>query len=453
MKHIFHTIISIIALSLSILAGGQAQGRMLVDQVVATVGDESILWSDIENQYQQAIIEGQRFNGDLRGHILEQLLIQKLMANQAILDSVEVSDADVISETDRRMTAFSNQLGGQEKVEEYFTKSISQIRRELMESVRSELITSEMQKNITKNIKITPSEIQRYFAKTSPDSIPNIPAQYEIAQIVVYPEIEQKEIDRIKSKLRDYQKQVSEGRDFATLAVLYSEDPGSASRGGELGWYGKNDGLVQEFVNAAFNLKEKNKVSKIVETEFGFHIIQLIDRKGDRMNCRHILLKPKVSAENRKKAQNFLDTICEFIDKDKITFANAALRFSMDKDSRSNGGVMISQEGSTKFDLSEIPAPIAKAIANLKEGEHSKPFQMIDEARGKETYRIVTLLKRHDPHKANMQQDFALLQRIMENMKQRDAVTNWIKKRQKETYINISPEWQDTKFEYPGWVH
>lgn len=453
MRHIFYTVISIICICACNLRNSAAQGRMLVDQVVATVGDESILWSDIENQYQQALIEGMKYNGDLRGYILEQLLVQKLMVNQAILDSVEVTDAEVVAETDRVLTIYSNQLGGQEKLEEYFSKSYQQIRREKIESTRAELITNKMQQNIIKDIKITPSEIRRYFSKMSQDSIPNIPAQYEIAQIVVYPEIEQKEIDRIKTRLRDFQKQVAEGRDFATLAVLYSEDPGSAARGGELGWYSKNGGLVQEFATAAFNLTEKNKVSKIVETEFGYHIIQLIDRKGDRMNCRHILLKPKVSADSRKKAQEFLDTISSLIDRDKITFADAALNFSMDKESRSNGGVMISSDGSTKFALSDIPAAIAKAISNLKEGEYSKPFQMIDEARGKETYRIVMLKKRHEPHKANMQQDYAMLQRIMENMKQRDMIANWIKKHQKEIYINIAPEWQDTKFDYPGWIH
>ncbi len=452
MKHILYTVITIFSLLHIASTNASAQGRMLVDQVVATVGDEAILWSDIENQYQQAIIEGQKYSGDLRGHILEQMLVQKLMVNQAILDSVEVTDAEVVAQADHRLAYFSTQLGGQEKLEEYFSKPYMQIRREMMETVRAELITEEMQVNITKGIKITPSEIRKYFNEMSADSIPYIPAQYEIAQIVLYPEVEQKEVDRIKNKLRDFQKQVAEGRDFATLAVLYSEDPGSAPRGGDLGWATKS-AYVPEFSAAAFNLQDKKKVSKIVETEYGYHIIQLIDRKGDRINCRHILMKPKVSVESRKKAQEFLDTISGLIERNRLTFAQAALNFSMDKDSRSNGGMMMNQDGSSKFELSDIPAPIAKAISTLKEGEYSKPFQMVDEQRNKETHRIVMLKKRHEPHRANIQQDYALLQRIVENVKRRELITNWIKKHQKEIYINISPEWQDIKFEYPGWVH
>ncbi|MCQ2201095.1 MAG: peptidylprolyl isomerase [Bacteroidales bacterium] len=450
MKHILYTVITVLMVSMA-FAGRVSAQRMLVDQVVATVGDESILWSDIESRYQQAVIEGQQYNGDLRGKLLEDMLIQKLMVNQAILDSVEVSDSEVASRTDDQLSYYISQVGGQDKLEEYFGKPFMHLRREMMENMRSQLLTMRMQNAITEKIKITPSEIRKYFSQMSQDSIPNIPAQYEIAQIVLYPEIEQKEVDRIKGRLRDFQKQIAEGKDFATLAVLYSED-NSASRGGDLGWASKQD-YVPEFAAAAYNLKDKNKVSKIVETEYGYHIIQLIDRRGDRINCRHILLKPKASAESKQKAQDFLDSITTFINRGQITFEQAALRFSMDKDTRSNGGVMTSRDGSTKHSISDIPAEIAKAISGLKEGEYSKPFHMYDERRSKDTYRIVLLKKRHEPHKANMQQDYAMLQDIMMSKKRSDAVTEWIKNHQKDIYINIAPEWQDTKFEYPGWVH
>jgi peptidyl-prolyl cis-trans isomerase SurA len=286
----------------------------------------------------------------------------------------------------------------------------------------------------------------------SEDSIPFVPAQYEIMQIVLFPAVEQEEIDRIKGRLREFQKQVAEGRDFATLAVLYSDDPGSASRGGDLGWYSKA-GFVPEFSAVAFNLQVKGKVSKIVETEFGYHIIQLIDKKGDRINCRHILMKPKISVENKKKASDFLDTITSMIAKDKITFEHAAIRYSMDKDSRSNGGLMVNpNNGSTKFQINELPAEVAKAIQGLKEGEYSKPFMMVDERRGKETYRIVMLKRRHEPHKANIRDDYSMLQTLMEERKRKDVVDNWIKQRIKELYVNISPEWQNCDFEYEGWV-
>ncbi len=426
--------------------------KMLIDDVIATVGDDAILRSDIEYQYEQALIDGANYSGDMKCHIFEQCLIQKLMINQAKIDSVMVSDNDVVSQVDSRINYFMQQVGGQEKLEEYFNKPLTQIKRDQMEIVRTQMITQKMQGEITKDIKITPSEIRNYFSQMSEDSIPFISAQYEILQIVLFPAVEQEEIDRIKGRLREFQKQVAEGRDFATLAVLYSDDPGSATRGGDLGWYSKS-GFVPEFSAVAFNLQEKGKVSKIVETEFGYHIIQLIDRKGDRINCRHILMKPKISVENKKKASDFLDTVITMIDKNKITFEEAALRFSMDKDSRSNGGLMVNQNnGSAKFQINELPAEIAKAIQGLKEGEYSKPFMMMDERKGKETYRIVMLKKRHEPHKANIRDDYSMLQMMMEERKRKDVVDEWINKRIQEIYVNITPEWQNCDFQYKGWV-
>lgn len=426
--------------------------KILIDDVIATVGDDAILRSDIEYQYEQALIDGANYSGDMKCHIFEQCLIQKLMINQAKIDSVMVSDNDVVSQVDSRINYFMQQVGGQEKLEEYFNKPLTQIKRDQMEIVRTQMITQKMQGEITKDIKITPSEIRNYFSQMSEDSIPFISAQYEILQIVLFPAVEQEEIDRIKGRLREFQKQVAEGRDFATLAVLYSDDPGSATRGGDLGWYSKS-GFVPEFSAVAFNLQEKGKVSKIVETEFGYHIIQLIDRKGDRINCRHILMKPKISVENKKKASDFLDTVITMIDKNKITFEEAALRFSMDKDSRSNGGLMVNQNnGSAKFQINELPAEIAKAIQGLKEGEYSKPFMMMDERKGKETYRIVMLKKRHEPHKANIRDDYSMLQMMMEERKRKDVVDEWINKRIQEIYINITPEWQNCDFQYKGWV-
>ena len=320
-----------------------------------------------------------------------------------------------------------------------------------MDAVRSQMITQMVQSSIIDDIKVTPYDIRNAYASMSDDSIPMVPAQYEIQQIVVYPEIEQAERDRIKQKLRDFQKQVAEGRDFATLAVLYSEDPGSATRGGDLGWYSKS-GFVPEFSAVAFNLQEKGKVSKIVETEFGYHIIQLIDRKGDRINCRHILLKPKVSQSSRNKAIAFLDTLSNLIAEKKVTFEDAALRYSMDKDSRSNGGVMVNaNDGTAKFQLSQIPAEIAKSLQGLKEGEYSKPFYMMDERKGRETYRIVRLLKRHEPHKANIVDDYDMLKEIVEEQKRKTTLDNWILAKQKELYVSITPEWKRCDFQYKGW--
>lgn len=449
----FRTVKIIIAVCIALMATTTAEAqKMLIDDVIAIVGDDAILRSDIEYQYEQALIDGANYGGDMKCYIFEQMLIQKLMVNQAKLDSIEVGDNEVVNQVDARINYFIQQVGGQDKLEEYFNKPLQQIKRDQMELVRTQMITQKMQSEITKDIKITPGEIRRYFESMSEDSIPFISAQYELSQIVLYPAVDQAEVDRVKNRLRDFQKQVSEGRDFATLAVLYSEDPGSAARGGDLGWVTKSS-FVPEFSAVAFNLQEKGKVSKIVETEFGFHIIQLIDRKGDRINCRHILLKPKVNADNKKTALDFLDTIVAALNNEKITFEEAAHRFSMDKDTRSNGGIMVNQnDGSMKFQLTEIPAEIAKAIQGLQEGEFSKPFSMVDERKGRETYRIVLLRKRHEPHRANMREDYSLLQELMEERKRKDTIDEWIRKRQSEIYVNISPEWRNCDFQYKGWV-
>ncbi|MGN0011116.1 MAG: peptidylprolyl isomerase [Marinilabiliaceae bacterium] len=430
-----------------------AQPRQrLIDEVVASVGDDAILSSDIEYQYGQAMIEGVNFNGDMKCHILEQLLVQKMMLNQAKIDSVEVKDNEVMQQVDARLNYFTQQVGGQDKLEEYFKKPILQLRRDQMEAVRTQMITQKMQSSITKDVKITPSDVRKYYSRLGEDSIPYVSTQYEVEQIVVYPEIEQSEIDRIKERLRDFQRQVAEGRDFATLAVLYSEDPGSASRGGDLGWYSKS-GFVPEFSAVAFNMHEKGKVSKIVQTEFGYHIIQFIDRKGDRINCRHILLKPKVSTESRNKGIAFLDSVSAWINSGKLSFEEAASTFSMDKDSRSNGGLMVNPEdGTRKFQLGQIPAEIAKAIQNLQEGQFSKPFVMMDDKKGRETIRMVRLLKKHDPHKANVSDDYDMLKSMFEDQKRKEVLDSWIVNKQKELYVVITPDWRRCEFQYPGWV-
>lgn len=436
----------------ALLPSPAASQKKLIDEVVASVGDDAILSSDIEYQYGQAMIEGVNFNGDMKCHIFEQLLIQKLMINQAKIDSVEVKDGEVMQQVDARVNYFVQQVGGQDKLEEYFNKPLQQIRRDQMETVRTQMITQRMQQEIGKNIKVTPSDIRKFYSSLSQDSIPFVPTQYEIQQVVVYPEVEQAEIDRVKDRLRDFQRQVAEGRDFATLAVLYSEDPGSASRGGDLGWYSRS-GFVPEFSAVAFNMRDKGKVSKIVETEFGFHIIQLIDRRGDRINCRHILLKPKVSAESRGKATAFLDTVVKYVDEGKLTFEQAAMQFSMDKDTRSNGGVMVNPEdGTVKFQLGQIPAEIAKAIQGLKPGEVSKPFAMMDEKKGKETMRIVRLVAKHDPHRANVADDYDMLKAMVENSKRKQMLDEWILARQKELYVVVTPDWRGCDFQYKGWA-
>jgi peptidyl-prolyl cis-trans isomerase SurA len=433
-----------------IFANPLAAQNNIIDEVVAIVGDKPVLKSDIENQYQQALMEGNSFTGDVKCSIFEQQLIQNLLLSQAVLDSIEVSENEVVNEVDRRMNYFIQQIGDQEKLEEYFNKSLLQIKREQMDVVRNQMMTQRMQASITKDIKTTPSEIRLFYRNTEQDSLPTIPTQYELQQVSIYPPIEQNEIDRVKDQLRDFQKQVNEGRDFATLAVLYSEDPGSATRGGDLGWATKST-FVPEFAAVAFNLQDKNKVSKIVETEYGFHIIQLIDRKGDRINVRHILIKPKISNSDKEKAFARIDSIGKLVMDEKISFTDAALRFSMDKDTRANGGTMVNDaSGSTKFAIDEMQPEVIKASQNLKEGEISAPFLMKDK-NGKDVYRIVLLKKKTAPHRANLQDDYQTIQNMLIAKKRQDAMKNWVIEKQKSTYISIDKAWINCEFEYPGW--
>ncbi len=447
-------LITTLIITLSFCTFTSAQ-QNVIDEVIAVVGDNAILKSDIEYQYQQAIMQGVSAKGDLKCQLFEQQLIQKLMLNQAILDSVEVNENSVINEVDRKINMFIERAGGQDKLEEWFNKSVIQIKKEQMQVVRDQMLTQTMQQNITADINPTPSQVRAYYRKTSQDSLPMVPVQYEIEKIAMYPKVEQEEIDRVKTQLRTFQKQVAEGRDFATLAVLYSEDPGSATSGGDLGWATRST-YVPEFANVAFNMQEKNKVSKIVETEFGYHIIQLLDRKGERIHVRHILLKPRISSEANQNAISRLDSITQLVKDDKMSFEEAAMRFSMDKDSRTNGGLMVNaQSQSSSFQLSQLSAmrmpEIAKQVQGLKEGEISKPFIMKDE-KGKDVYVIIKQKKQIAPHRANMSSDYQLIQNIMTEKKRSDAINDWINKKQLDTYVTIREEWQGCNFEYKNWI-
>ncbi len=426
--------------------------KNVIDEVIAVVGDNAILKSDIEYSYQQAVMQGVSAKGNLRCSIFEQQLIQKLMLNQAVLDSIEVSENNVINEVDSRMNKLIGQAGGREKLEEWYNKSILQLKKEQMTMVRDQMLTQGMQSSITAGIEPTPSQVRAYYRKTPKDSLPLVPVQYEIQKIAVYPKIDQKEIDRVKSRLRDFQKQVADGRDFATLAVLYSEDPGSATSGGDLGWSTRGT-FVPQFANVAFNMQEKNKVSKIVKTEFGYHIIQLLDRKGERIHVRHILLKPKVSPDANKNAVARLDSISSLISKDELTFEEAALYYSMDKDTRNNGGLMVNMRSqSSNFELSAIQQPLlAKKLQKMEVGEISKPFSVKDD-KGHDIYVIIKQKRKIEPHKANLKDDYQLVQSIMTEKRRQDAITEWIKEKQLDTYITIDEEWVDCNFEFKNWI-
>ena len=425
----------------------------IIDEVVWVVGDEAILKSQVEEQYRSMQYDGQKIDGDPYCVIPEQIAIQKLFMHQAKLDSITVSDAQVFQEVERKLNYFIANIESKEKVEEHFNKPMSELREEMAEMVREQGIVQEMQRQLVKDIKITPSEVRRFFSGLPSDSIPYIPTQVEVQIITINPKIPQQEIDNIKARLREYSERVTKGEtEFSTLAILYSEDPGSARMGGELGFMGRAQ-LVPEYADVAFNLNDPKKVSKIVETEFGYHIIQLIEKRGDRINTRHILLKPKVSEKELNNSIVRLDSLRNDITSGKFKFEEAAQFLSQDKNTRNNQGLMVNSEnGTTKFQMSELPQEIAKVVNTMNAGDISQPFIMMDQKKGKEVAVLVKLRSRVEGHKANMSDDYQALKAIVEQNRREDLIENWIRKKQKETYIRIKDGWRNCDFKYDGWI-
>lgn len=438
-------------LAIAVFASAQTQNNT-IDEVIWVVGDEAILKSDVENARIDAQSQGQRFEGDPYCVIPEQLAIQKLFLHQAAVDSVEVSDADVFRQVDQRINYYIQNIGSKEKMEEYFGKTTTQIREQLFEMVKNDQMVSEVRSSLVKNIKVTPAQVRRYFKELPEDSLPFIPTKVECQIVVRQPRISQEEIDRIKGELRDYTDRVNSGASkFSTLALMYSEDPGSARQGGELGFMGRGS-LVPEFANVAFNLTDPKAVSKIVESEFGFHIIQLIEKRGDQINVRHILRKPRVSDEALENAINELDSLANEIRKGTFTFDECTQYVSDDKDTRNNYGIMVNQEdGTSKFELKNLPPDVAKAVVNMNIGEISKPFVMTN-TKGKEVVAIVKLRAKINGHRATMTDDYQALQEVVVNKLSEEKVEKWIREKQQTTYIHINEAWNNCEFKYPGWI-
>ena len=434
---------------ITICSNSFAQTKM-VDQVIAVVGKNIILESDIENQRLQLQSQGYYSSDDIKCEVFEDMLFQKLLLNQAILDSIEVSDAEVKSDLDRRIQYFISQIGSQEKLEEFYGKSLIEIKAEFSKVIKDQLITQKMRQEITKDLKITPSEVRSFFKQLPKDSLPYIKAEVEIQQLCKYPKVEDTEILRVKEQLRKFKERVNNENNFATLAVLYSEDPGSAKNGGELGFVGRGD-LVPEFAAVAFNLKE-GEVSRIVKTEYGYHIIQLIERRGERINVRHILLKPKISSYEKINARHFLDSVSTLIRNDSINFKNAVLKFSDDKETVFNAGVIVNpQTNATKFELDQVDAATSYAIKNIKVGEISKPFESTD-SKGKLVYKIVRLKSKTESHTANMDDDYQKIQDAALEKRKQEFIGSWIEKKQKSTFIKVDDSYKNCNFKYEGWL-
>ena len=447
---------SVLWLTCCVCFSAMAQENV-IDEIVWVVGDDAILRSDIETQRLYMLNEGQRFDGDPYCVIPEQLAIQKLYLNQAKIDSITANENQVIANVDQWMNMAVNQLGSREKLEEYMGKKYSQIKEERKETVREQQIVQQMQQKLIGEIKLTPSEVRKYFNELSQDSLPNIPTTVEVQIITMEPKIPFEETDAIKARLREFTEQVNEGKmEFSTLARLYSEDPGSSVRGGELGFMSKTQ-LLPEFANVAFNLKDPKRVSQIVQTEYGYHIIQLIEKRGDRINCRHILLKPKVSDKELTEATARMDSLSNDLKAEKFTFDEAATFVSSDKDTRNNRGLMVNQHyessnySTPRFEMQELPQEIGKVVYQMQVGEVSKPFTMLTDKQ-KEVVAIVKLKARTEGHKANLADDFQAMKQLVESKKREELLNDWIRKKQKTTYVRISEGWRNCDFKYPGWV-
>ena len=424
----------------------------IVDEVAWVVGDEAILKSDVEEYRQRLRYEGTELEGDPYCVIPEQLALQKLYLDQAKIDSIYADEKSVHSQVEMRINYMIGQIGSKEKLEEYFGQKISDLREDLIEMVSNQQIIQQMQKKIVGNVKITPAEVAKFYKSVPSDSIPTIPTQVEVQIITVEPVVSSESKDAVKERLRELQERIESGEsEFSTMAILYSEDTESAKQGGELGYMGKAQ-LVPEFANVAFSLNDPKRVSKIVESEFGFHIIQLIDKQGDKVNCRHILMKPKVTLTEKNAAKSRIDSIELALKNKELTFEQAVPLYSVDKNTKNSLGLMTNQKnGSSKFEMQDLPPEVARAVYDLKEGEMSKVFSMID-SKGKEVYAIAKVKSLTKAHKATVETDYMLIKAAYQGKKNQEILEEWIRKKQKEIYVKIDEKWRSCSFQYPGWV-
>lgn len=426
----------------------------VVDQIIWVVGNEPILLSDVEETRISSETAGQPIDNPYCT-IPEQIAVNKLFVHQAELDSVSVSESDIIKGVDSRINDFIQVYGSREALEQMSGRTISQMRENLKKQYREQMMADEVRQKLTKDIKATPAEVREFFKNTPQDSLPFIPTQVEVQIVTSTPAVSRAEVERIENKLREYANRVNKGEaDFSTLAKFYSED-GSARNGGELGYMGRNQ-LVPEFANVAFTLNDPKKVSKIVRSEYGYHIIQLIDKKGDKVNVRHILLKPHIDESEIEHSIARLDSIANDIRSKKFTFDAAAQALSDDKDTRNNHGLMANvnqQTGSisSRFEMKDLPQDVAKVVDTLKVGEISRAFRMTND-KGQEVCAIVLLKNRIEGHHASMTEDFQTLRDEVVNKRSEEAIEQWIQDKIKTTYIRISPEWRNCHFKYKGWI-
>ncbi len=439
----------ILSFAIAIPVKSAAQDRV-VDQVVAVVGDNIILQSELEEYIQQLRAQGVRMTENMRCELLEDFLVQKLLVTQADVDSVEISDADVEMELNNRMQFFIRQIGSEQKLEDYFNRSIFEIRDDLRDPIKEQMLTQRMQMKITENVRITPSEVKEYYNNLHPDSIPMIPSKVEVRQIVKYPEYTEAEEFRVVQRLNNMRQRIISGESsFATQAALYSHDEGTARRGGELGFVSRSD-LDPDFANAVFSLKE-DRISQVFQSGFGYHIAQVIDRRDERVNVRHILIQPEIDEEEKETARSFLDSISASVRADSISFREAAIMYSECDRTGMSGGRMVNPEtGGAMFEIDQLEPAIYEAIRDLQAGELSEPVEIRGE-KGRIAYKVFYLSRQTPPQKANLDDNYDVIKRMALEEKEQRVLRDWIRKRQKKTFIRIMDDYKNCDFSSDGW--
>lgn len=430
----------------------------IIDEVIWVVGDEAILKSDVENMRMQAAMEGVKWSGDPDCTIPEQIAVQKLFVHQADIDSIEVTDADVAQDVEQTISGWLEMVdGSRERLEEYKHQTITEMRNEMRDEFKNRYKVQKMRQKLVEGIAVTPADVRRYFSNLPQDSLPFVQTEVEVQIICQTPRVEEEEINRVKEELREYTDRVNKGEStFQTLARLYSEDPVSARRGGELGLVGRAT-LDPAFATVAFNLTDPKKISKIVESEFGYHIIQLVEKRGDKVNVRHILKKPIVSDEAIEKALSRLDSIADDIRAGKFTFEDGASMLSDDKDTRSNKGLMSNSQLqfgrsiTSRFQMQDLPPEVAKVVDTMQVGQISNPFQMINQ-KEKTVCVIAKLKSRVDGHRANISDDYQVLKEVVLNKRREEFLHKWVVDKIKGVYTRLNDNYRDCKFEYEGWI-
>jgi len=426
-----------------------AQDRV-IDQIVAIVGGNIVLKSDIEKMYMEQQAQGNTSDGDMKCEIFEHILIDKLLIAEAEMDTlIVVTDSQVNQQMEAQLQTYVSYFGSEQAVENFWKKPMAEIRSEMRTSVRDYLMSNQMRNKIIQDVTVTPSEVRQFYRSLPQDEIPTIPTQFEYAQIILRPEISLEEDNRIKAELRELKNRIEAGSSFAAMAVMYSQAP-DANAGGEIGYLGRAQ-LDPEYAAAAFNLKG-DKISNVVQSEYGYHIIQLIDRRGDKINTRHILMSPKVSPEAKEEAKLRLDSLANLIRKEKISFAEAAGRFSSDKNTRNSGGLVTNPNSlSSKFTVEELEGTVSKVLSNLKIGEISDPFETIDPESRQTVYAVVKLIDKTETHKANLQDDYQQLSDLFLQKKREEQLEKWIATKQEQTYVRIDDTYANCNFEFNNW--